>query len=114
MASPTEPTRITESAWLQEVTRRFGPDSRAWRFCCPSCDHIASIQDWKDAGASEADFAFSCVGRHLPNPKRLFDKPGPCDYAGGGLFKLNPVTVVRENGAEISLFAFAPAPEVSS
>lgn len=105
----TEKARYTETEWLQEAERRFGSNIRAWRFVCPSCGHIASVQEWADSGAGEGEVAFSCVGRNLPGSKRIFDKPGPCNYAGGGLFQLNPVTVVHEDGAESRVFAFAPA-----
>jgi hypothetical protein len=32
---------------------------------------------------------------------------GPCNYAGGGLFRLNPVTVVDPDGIENHAFDFA-------
>ena len=71
-----------------------------WRFVCPSCGHVASVKDWKDAGASEGEVAFSCVGRHLnaDDAKTFKHDGGPCQYAGGGLFGLNPVTVIHEDG----------------
>ena len=54
---------------------------------------MASIADWKAAGATQGEIAFSCVGRHLPNAGEFGQRPGPCNYAGGGLFAINPVTV---------------------
>ena len=35
--------------WKAEATRRFGPDMLKWRFRCPMCGHVASVQDFKDA-----------------------------------------------------------------
>ena len=86
---------LTHDEWLTEAKRRFGDDPMDWRFVCPSCGHIASVKDWKDAGAAEGEVAFSCVGRHLgADSSKTFKKEGgPCNYAGGGLFKLNPVSV---------------------
>lgn len=55
---------MTHAEWLAEATRRFGDDPMAWKFVCPSCGHIASVQDWKDAGAPEGAVAFSCIGRY--------------------------------------------------
>ena len=103
--------KLTHEEWIAEGKRRFGEDMLGWRFVCPSCGHVASVQDWKNAGAPEGAVAFSCVGRQLnANDDNTFGKKGgPCMYAGGGLFKLNPVTVVRENGQESALFAFAEA-----
>jgi hypothetical protein len=108
---PTQPgpTTMTHEEWVAEATRRFGDDATKWRFKCPSCAHVASVGDWKAAGAPETSIAFSCVGRWLDQPKgRAFVKGhGPCNYAGGGLFKLNPVTVIDKDGKEHSVFEFA-------
>jgi hypothetical protein len=104
--------RVKHAEWVAEATALFGDDPRRWRFVCPSCEHACSVQDWKDAGAAEGQVAFSCIGRNTGSAARLFEKPGPCDYAGGGLFGLNPVIVVMEDGKERPTFEFergAPA-----
>ena len=93
--------------WRKEGVRRFGSDEMKWRFVCPSCGHVASVQDWKDAGAEESEVAFSCVGRHLKDAKQMCEKPGPCNYAGGGLFRINPVKVICEGGVALNVFDFA-------
>ena len=57
--------------------------------------------------------AFSCVGRFTGAGPAMKGQPGPCNYAGGGFFKLNPVTVVdlpRDDGKgtdNVTFFAFA-------
>lgn len=84
---------MTKKEWEAEGQRRFGDDIMKWKFVCPSCGHVASVQDWKDAGATEGQVAFSCVGRHVENAKEMCQKPGPCNYAGGGLIGLNPIEV---------------------
>lgn len=95
---------MSRAAWQAEAVRRFGPDPRTWRFSCPSCGHVAAVSDWRDAGAPEGAVAFSCVGRYLPSAKEAFSQDGgPCNYAGGGLFAINPVEV---DGHRV--FAFAP------
>lgn len=99
--------KMTEQEWRDEAVRRFGPDEMQWRFVCPSCGHVASVQDWKDVGATEGEVAFSCVGRHMENAKQMCQRPGPCNYAGGGLIGLNPVSITREDGKETRVFAFA-------
>lgn len=94
---------MTLEEWQAEGSRRFGPDPMKWKFVCPSCGHVASVQDWRDAGAGESAVAFSCVGRWLKGAGEIGGKKRPCNYAGGGLFKLNPVKIDdREN-----VFAFA-------
>ena len=106
--------KMTYDEWMAEGTRLFGPDQQTWRFVCPVCKHVATPADWKAAGASEGAIGFSCVGRWGPNPRDAFErgkKPGPCNYAGGGLFRLNPVTVTAPDGSEHQMFAFEePAP----
>ena len=111
----TDRVVISQAEWEAQGVSRFGPDRMTWRFVCPSCGHIASVKDWRDAGADEGEVAFSCVGRHRPKPADIGGKPGPCNYAGGGLFKLNPVHIemTRERDQAIvviSVFEFAPIP----
>lgn len=87
--------------WHAELVRCFGDDPMGWKFICPSCGHVASVQDWKDAGAPSNAVAFSCIGRWVESTAKIFEKPGPCNYAGGGLFRLNPVEI---KGIEIKAF----------
>lgn len=103
--------KMTFEDWRAEAKRRFGDDLDQWAFICPACKHVATIGDWKKAGAPQGTWAFSCVGRFLPKQRKAFEEKGagPCNYAGGGLFKLNPVVVVS-NGEECERFDFAPAP----
>lgn len=94
---------MTHAEWKAEAVRRFGPDSNEWRFVCPCCGHVASVKDWRAAGAKDGEIAFSCIGRRAATAREAFDKgKGPCNYAGGGLFKLNPTEVDGEK-----YFAFA-------
>ncbi|MGE3857262.1 MAG: VVA0879 family protein, partial [Dehalococcoidia bacterium] len=96
-------------AWRAEAERLFGADAMRWRFECPACHHVATLQDWKDAGAPQESWAFSCVGRWLPFHRDAFgeDGPGPCNYAGGGLFRLNPQPLLFPDGSTHHAFAFA-------
>jgi len=100
---------LTLVEWEAEGEKRFGKDTMNWKFVCPSCGHVWSKKDWKDAGAGEGEVAFSCVGRHLLNPKDAFGNDGgPCNYAGGGLFRINPVRITDIPGGEDAyLFDFA-------
>ena len=64
--------------------------------------------------------AFSCVGRNLGVGEEakvaaaaFKGKGGPCNYAGGGLFGLNPVEVnTGPDTKPVRLFAFADASSV--
>ena len=103
--------KVTAEEWLAEGVRLYGDDKMKWRFKCPSCGYVASVQDWKDAGAKEGQIAFSCVGRNTGSTKELGDKTGgPCNYAGGGLFRLNPVEV-DDGQHKHSMFEFADRQE---
>lgn len=100
--------RYTHADWVAEATRRFGADQLQWRFVCPVCKHVATVMDYRDAGAPEGAVAFSCVGRWLEHRSEAWsDAPGPCNYAGGGLIGMNPVTVSLPDGQEHRVFAFA-------
>lgn len=108
--------QMTEAEWRAEGTRRFGDNVDAWMFVCPVCGHVASVRDWAEAGNRQAA-GFSCVGRFIDGPVREAlavrrnaksdTVEQPCNYAGGGLFRLNPVRVVSPDGHETQMFAFA-------
>jgi hypothetical protein len=101
---------MTLAEWNVEGERRFGPDRMKWKFVCPVCGHVAATEDWKAAGATEGAVAFSCVGRWIEGSKKAFEEKGigPCTYAGGGLFRLNPVRVLVPGKSEAhELFDFA-------
>lgn len=102
---------MTWEEWMAEGRRRFGDDINAWRFICPVCKHVAAVRDWRALGEHDAA-GFSCVGRWLVKSRDAFreDGPGPCNYAGGGLFALNPVEVVFPDGRRVHAFAFADTP----
>jgi hypothetical protein len=97
--------------WVAEGERRFGADREAWRFVCPVCGFVQTPADYRKAGGEHAEglIAFSCIGRLMPDPRKAFGGkgPGPCNYAGGGLFGLNPVTVTAPDGKQHHMFAFA-------
>ena len=108
--------KYTLAEWRAKAAELFGADFMKWKFACPVCEHVASVQDWKDAGAPVNAAAFSCVGRWAgPNPEvskgdiwpNGLPGKGPCNYAGGGLFGLNPVSVIDPDGIELRAFAFA-------
>ena len=90
--------QMTHAEWVAEGKRRFGPHTHKWQFVCPACGHVASVQDWQDADAPETAVAFSCVGRWTEAKRQAFggDGPGPCNYAGGGLFAINPIAVEKD------------------
>lgn len=97
-------TKITYEDWVGKGTKKFGKKSTNWKFKCPACNHVATVQDWIELGAPESAIAFSCVGRY---GKSTNSKGGPCNYAGGGLFKLNPIHAIFQDGKIRETFEFA-------
>lgn len=89
----------------------YGEDSMMWQLRCPSCGHVATPQDWKDAGASGGEVGFSCVGRHSAHREAAAAAAfrrngGPCNYTSGGLFCINRV-FVQADGRSIPAFDYA-------
>ena len=101
--------RLTHSEWMDEGMKRFpGLHPREWQFVCPVCGHVAKYAEWLEVDAEDSA-AFSCIGRWRKNPRGAFEGegPGPCNYAGGGLFRVNPVLVTMEDGEVRPVFEWA-------
>lgn len=101
--------KLTINNWLDIGEKLFGTnDKTKWKFICPACGVSILGKEWVDNNAIEM-FAFSCIGRSIKNNDKgdfLKDKKQPCNYAGGGFFRLNPVTVINNSGEENQCFAF--------
>lgn len=63
MPVTTQKKTMTYAEWEAKGLELFGPDQMSWRFVCPCCRHIQSIQECKDAGGPDSALAFSCIGR---------------------------------------------------
>jgi len=104
---------MTEDELLDLGVKLYGPDKKQWKFKCPSCGYVAKVQDWLDHEGGENMIAFSCIGRLTGSKQELGSKEGgPCNYAGGGLFQLNPIEIIREDGSKSKNRFFAFADEV--
>lgn len=104
--------QITHAEWLAKGEALFGKDYMKWKFKCPSCEYVASIQDYKDAGAPVGACGFSCLGRYKLGKQEAFSKElkkgtAPCNYTGGGLLNINPLPVLTEDGDVQYMFNFA-------
>ena len=103
---------MTYDEWVEKGIARFGANKMDWKFKCPSCDYVASMRDYKEAGAPVGAVAFSCIGRYKLAQQEAFTEglkkgTAPCNYTGGGLFNINPVLVIDDDGEEHSMFDFA-------
>lgn len=113
------PFRSVE-AWRAEAVRLFGVSPRGWRFRCPICGHVASLEAWRDAmaakhpdgdellwrSAAQTRAPVECLGRLVGGRSAMSGTgPGPCDYAGYGLFRIGLVTV-HERETSFDVFPF--------
>lgn len=108
---------MKHSEWLEKGKRLYGKNTETWQFKCPVCETIQTAKDFIAAGASKDEamnsIAVECIGRHLPEKQKAFDssqgkiiKGSPCNYAGYGLLRLNPVEIEFEDGFKRHAFAF--------
>ena len=98
---------MTHAEFLAEGGRRFGPDMRQWRFVCPSCGYEQTVAQCLKAGMPESAVGFSCIGRWTGALAQFGERPGPCNYAGGGLFAIKPLIVTMPDGTSTDYFSFA-------
>ncbi|MBR1660545.1 MAG: hypothetical protein IJ705_09535 [Oscillospiraceae bacterium] len=100
--------------WRVEGVRRFGRNIRKWRFKCPMCGHVASVQDFIDAGANSAECAYQeCLGRYTGKGAPKEGDSTGCDWAAYGLFGIPKEhdVIVLESGVEMHVYPFAEAAE---
>ena len=101
---------MTKEEWIEKAKELFGEDVMDWKFVCPSCGNIQSVGDfkqYKDKGAKAESAYFNCIGRydgHGDVP--MLSGKSPCNYSGGGLIGLNPITVT-DGDKKTHVFAFA-------
>ena len=99
---------MTHDSWESEGVRRFGKIKNDWKFVCPACGFVQSVKMCLEAGMEESAIGYSCIGRFWGSgtPKAFGGDSVPCNYAGGGLFRLQPLRITKE-GKIHELFAFA-------
>ncbi len=76
--------------WIKSLQKKFGNDSKNWKFKCPSCKNVQSGQDFIDAGVPDkADNVYqNCIGRYVSGKG--------CDWTLGGLFQIHKTIVVKD------------------
>ena len=102
--------------WLKKAARLYGENAGDWKFICPACETPQTAKDFVNAGLTREQASISianeCIGRHLPEKQKAIGekkiiKGNPCNYAGYGLFQLNPVEIEFEDGTIRKAFDFA-------
>lgn len=103
--------QITYEQWHAKGVERYGNDMKTWRFTCPMCKKDTIAQEWIDHKADK-QIGVSCIGRQYDKKQSAFFtkniKPIGCDYAGYGLFKMNPihVEITTDEGSKEIVDAF--------
>ena len=92
--------KMTIDEFLKKGFDLFGIDKNEWKFVCPVCETIISVNDYVSNGAHDSSIAFSCIGRFLPKSEcqRAFGdekiiKGKPCDYTSAGLINISPIDI---------------------
>ena len=96
---------VKEKDWKAIAAKYYAKKPRYWKFKCPSCGHVQSVesviihnQELTEKEVSEWIY-FNCEGR--TNPKH------GCDWTLGGLLGIHKLEVVQQDGSTISVFEFA-------
>ena len=102
---------IAREDWQEEARKRYDV-FEAVKFRCPMCGYAATVADYKAAKAADGMIGFSCIGRLIGAKRNAFGGKGegPCDYAGGGLFKVNPIHLTEDGQPYTEIFDFADDP----
>lgn len=104
MSAGEQPHTMPEAEWQALGLALFGDDRTKWRFRCPHCDNVMSIERARAMApeqlamlrASKWNIEQECVGRHID---------AGCDWCAYGLFS-GPFFVVRDGGQKTPVFGF--------
>lgn len=115
---------ITQDEFIADATARFGESPRNWKFVCPMCGTVQSVQQLLDAviavGGKKDDvhgyIGFSCIGRFTGQgdagiaAKRRGEKwDKGCNWSLGGFLRLHELEVVMPDGYKRPTFELAEA-----
>ena len=92
---------LTLEKWQNKAEKLFGKDVKEWKFKCPQCGGVQTMQDFIDNKIDNPDtkFYFSCIGRWV--------KDKGCNWTLGGLLQMHKTEVTSEEGENIPVFEFA-------
>lgn len=106
---------ITLEEWETKGKKLYGEDYANWKFVCPACGHISSVQEFIDLGANANSSYTNCIGRINGKGEdglKGIDNGYGCNWAAYGLFgTLGKGLIVNINGKDdvksIEVFQFA-------
>jgi len=114
--------RMTQDEFLAEAKRRFGDNVRDWKFVCPMCGTVQSVQQLMDAviaaGGKKEDvhgyIGFSCIGRFtgqsdasISAKNRGYKWDKGCNWTLGGLLQFHNLEVLLPDGYHRPTFELA-------
>jgi hypothetical protein len=119
---------MTQDELSEEAERRFGENVRNWKFVCPACGTVQSVQQLLDAvlaaGGKKDDvhryIGFSCIGRFTSagdagisakSKGKKWDKG--CNWTLGGLLRIHEMEVTMPDGHARPTFELAEAEPVA-
>lgn len=111
ITTPMPATPVGE--WLAEGKRRFGDDVTAWRFVCPMCGKVYSVQEFIDAGGKGGpNGAYQeCIGRYkgAGSPGAKDGNPDGCNWVAYGLLGTcgKGRVILTTDGWAVEVFHFA-------
>lgn len=115
---------LTQEEFLAEAEGRFGKNVRDWKFVCPACGTVQSVQQLLDAvvasGGTKEDvhgyIGFSCIGRFTRRgdagikAKSQGEKwEKGCNWTLGGFLHIHTLEVVLPDGGKRPTFELAEA-----
>jgi hypothetical protein len=100
----TQPQTMTEAEWNALGEKLFGSDLTKWRFRCPHCNNVMSLEKARAMSADKVaklragkwSLEQECIGRYVDEA---------CNWCAYGLFS-GPFYVTRDSGAKTPVFGF--------
>lgn len=81
-----------------------------WKFKCPMCGHVATVEEFKEVGADSPDCAYvECIGRYTGKGSPKNNDSSGCNWCAYGLFGIpkGGVKVKTDDGDTKHIFDFA-------
>lgn len=109
----TDRTPTPVEDWLEEGKTLFGERVNDWKFKCPMCGKVYTVQEFVDAGGDGPNAAYQeCIGRHkgAGAPGSPDGNPDGCNWAAYGLFGIpndNGRLVMAMDGTVVECFDYA-------
>lgn len=94
-----EKTKVIPVAeWKKMLDERFG-SPKEWKFVCPICGHVQSVQDFLDINVDANNVYHKCIGR--------FKADEGCDYTINGLIKICKTAIIADDLNIVPVFEMA-------